>query len=89
MKRKQQMELIIHIDKLNNNKSVGKEKYFLYSLQSRDGEEQTAEEGCHQLTEEVNKLTDGKKNTHRKRNVWKKGRSEQRQEDRKWMQAEK
>lgn len=55
------MELIIHVDKLNNNKSVEKEKYFSSSLRSRDGEEQTAEEGCHQLMEGVNKLTDGKK----------------------------
>lgn len=55
------MELIIHINKLNNNKTVEMGKYFSYSLQSRDGEEQAAEEGCHQLMEGVNRLTDGKK----------------------------
>lgn len=55
------MELITHVDKLNNNKSVEEEKYFSYSLQRRDGEEQTAAEGCRQLMEGVNKLTDGEK----------------------------
>lgn len=59
-KRKRQMELIIHGDKLNNNGSVEMEKYFSYSLQLRGGEEQTAEDGCHQLIERVNKLTDRK-----------------------------
>lgn len=34
--RKQQMELIIHVYKLNNNKSVEKEKYFSYSLRLRE-----------------------------------------------------
>lgn len=59
-KRKQQMELIIHVDKLNNNKSVEREKYFSYSLQPGDGEERAAEGGCHQLMEGVNKLTEKK-----------------------------
>lgn len=58
------MGLIIHVYKLNNNKSVEKgEIFFILITVEGDGEEQTADEGCHQLMEGVNKLTDGKKHT--------------------------